>query len=124
MATTSPTFANELSASEAARLIPFVRCPPVPPASELQELVLDRLIATGASDHSWSDYVLAALLGDAELRAALNGLAPPGVFLTSIAVTEFRGIGPTPTLSFRTGSRSRRSATTNSARCLAIVEGA
>lgn len=52
--------------------------PPVPPSSELQELVLDRLIATGASDHTWCDYVLAALQGDAELRAALDGLAPGG----------------------------------------------
>ncbi len=94
----------------------------MPPSSELQELVLDRLIATGASDHKWCDYVLAALQGEQALAAALEGLAPsrplptttsadgtstpvepPGVFVASIAVAGFRGIGPRTTLPLKPG---------------------
>ncbi len=94
----------------------------MPPSSEPQELVLDRLIATGASDHTWSDYVLATLRGDAGRRAALDGIAqsrpqpktktaggsnkpvePPGVFVASIAIAGFRGIGPPTTLPLKPG---------------------
>lgn len=106
----------------------------MPHSSELQELVFDRLAsatAGGASDHKWSDYVLAALKGERELSAALEGIAPtrprrrakneisaspasgdiaspgsnegPGVYLGAISVTGFRGIGPTATLKLKPG---------------------
>ena len=63
-------------ASEAARLLPGT--PPVPVSTELQELVLDRLIsteATSASGHNWRNDVIAALNGDQALSAALRGVA-------------------------------------------------
>ena len=71
----------------------------MPQSSELQELVFDRLTssgATGTGDAKWSDYVLAALQGDHELSAALDGIAPKkpqtesGVGIRSIAVTALQ----------------------------------
>lgn len=70
--------------------------------------LLERLIATGASDRV-TDLVLAACLGDAELATALEGDAiapqrpehpvaadrrPLGAFVRSVRVEGFRGIGP------------------------------
>lgn len=107
----------------------------MPLSSELQELVLERLAAsesTDAGDHTWCDYVFAALQGDANLRAALDGLAPnrpslskarknppapkdsgkaggdatiegPGVHVGAITVSGFRGIGPAATLTLTPG---------------------
>lgn len=107
----------------------------MPLSSELQELVLGRLAfseSTDAGDHTWCDYVFAALQSDANLRAALDGLAPnrppsakarknphapkdsgtdvgdatiegPGVYVGAITVSGFRGIGPAATLTLTPG---------------------
>lgn len=107
----------------------------MPLSSELQELVLGRLASsesTDAGNHTWCDYVFAALQGDANLRAALDGLAlnrpplskarknphapkdsgkvggdatieGPGVYVGAITVSGFRGIGPAATLTLTSG---------------------
>jgi len=106
----------------------------VPPSFELQGLVFERqasATATGASDHKWSDDVLAVLQGERELSATLDGIVPnrprgtkgsgvepaasetttvgaavregPGVYSQSVSVTGFRGIGATTTLTLRPG---------------------
>src|SRR5947208_598276 len=79
---------------------------------ELQDRVINRLIDTGAADKPWAFALLAALEGAAELNAYLDNtlkmtmpqlseratsggvrLEPPGVYVSSITVEGFRGVG-------------------------------
>lgn len=89
--------------------------------SDLQDQIYTRLTESGDGDEPWAMVVLAALEGDATLAAYLDGNAtvapatapettdaassaePPGVFLSSITVSGFRGIGPTASLQLRPG---------------------
>lgn len=88
---------------------------------ELQRQIIDRLVETGAERHDWSFVVLAAMEGDTALadylegRAARTSLPPkdttattapsesPGVYLSSITVEGFRGVGPATTLPLTPG---------------------
>jgi recombinational DNA repair ATPase RecF len=82
----------------------------------LRSIVQSRLEAEGSADGAWGDLVLAALEGGEALEAEFGGDAPArsaaaatvseipaGVFLQSIAVEGFRGIGPARTLELRPG---------------------
>jgi energy-coupling factor transporter ATP-binding protein EcfA2 len=87
----------------------------------LQDLLLARLIESGASDEPWALAILAALDGPDELEAFLEETKkrelpalpqsnhsaetsePPGVYLTSLTVEGFRGIGAPVTLKFAPG---------------------
>lgn len=91
--------------------------------SELQERVINRLVATGAADKPWALAILAALEGAADLDAYLDqtrkvtmpplpkgaGAAvtprpePPGVYVTALTVEGFRGVGEAVTLSLPPG---------------------
>ena len=89
--------------------------------STLAERVINRLTATGAATETWSLVVLAALEGHKQLDSYLddglkvavptvtssqgNGTKPepPGVYLASITVEGFRGVGPSTTLQLRPG---------------------
>ena len=81
-------------------------------ADALLDLLLDRVEPLGAAGL----LVLAAYQGEAELREALADVSagtrpeppapavdPPAAYLTRIAVTSFRGIGPTATLHLQPG---------------------
>src|SRR6187455_3772931 len=88
--------------------------------SALAERVINRLTATNAAE-ALSFVVLAALDGQKQLDSYLddglkvtvpavtptqgNGTTsePPGVYLASITVEGFRGIGPSTTLQLRPG---------------------
>src|SRR6185503_4471333 len=89
---------------------------------ELQDRVINRLIDAGAADKPWAFALLAALEGAAELnayldntlkmtmpqlseRAASGGVRPepPGVYVSSITVEGFRGVGKVVTLSIPPG---------------------
>jgi len=84
----------------------------------LHHLVLDRLLADTKLDDARRDLVLAACDGSEALEATLSGSAthsrsevaqpelpshPPGVYLRSISVTGFRGVGPTAVLELTPG---------------------
>jgi len=92
--------------------------------STLQDSVCDRLIADDYANKAWALVLLAALEGDAALAAYLDGTStiqppapspleapdpatsasePPGVFVGSVSVAGFRGIGPAATLTFKPG---------------------
>ncbi|WP_250280218.1 ATP-binding protein, partial [Frankia sp. Cppng1_Ct_nod] len=90
-----------------------------PTRSALYEQLFDELAEAGASDLA-ADLVLAAFEGADALAGVLGGAttprpsapqravrpdaaAIPGMYLTSISVCGFRGIGPTKTLSLRPG---------------------
>ena len=90
---------------------------------QLQCLIVNRLVATGADREDWSFIVLAALEGDAALRTYLDGQPtmgapaasaafdegtppsrePPGVYVSSVTVEGFRGVGPAATLTLHPG---------------------
>jgi ABC-type lipoprotein export system ATPase subunit len=89
---------------------------------ELQDRVINRLVDTGAADKPWAFAVLAALEGAAELDAYLDNTLkltmpqlsdratsgsmrpePPGVYVSSITVEGFRGVGKAVTLSIPPG---------------------
>lgn len=84
----------------------------------LQELLLDRLASDPPKAPGADELVLAALLGDDELEIALNeGRAParpspsstadrapaPGIYIQSVTVEGFRGIGPSAALTLQPG---------------------
>src|SRR4051812_37813338 len=90
--------------------------------SHLHDAVIDRLATAGHADTSWALTILAALDGDATLTSFLESGAhgtapmaapsptsqadrrePPGVFVSSVSVTGFRGIGSAATLSLKPG---------------------
>src|SRR5689334_2011643 len=84
----------------------------------LVELLFERLAADHVPDET-ADLVLAALGGEAELAAVLDGPPPPPsssdphrspepaprrrIYLSSITVAGFRGVGPERTLSIGSG---------------------
>ena len=85
---------------------------------ELQDRIVNRLIDTSVADKPWALAVLAALDGDAQLAAYLDGSKhvdrpvtretsleakhePPGAYVASITVEGFRGVGRAVTLSLR-----------------------
>lgn len=89
---------------------------------EIHDRVINRLVETGAADQPWAFAVLAALEGAAELDgyldntlkmampqlsdAATSGSVhpePPGVYVSSITVEGFRGVGKAVTLSIPPG---------------------
>jgi recombinational DNA repair ATPase RecF len=91
-------------------------------SSELQERVITRLVETGADDKPFALAILAALEGAADLEAYLDDTAkvtipelpkesaeatsrpePPGVYVSSITVEAFRGVGDAVTLSLPPG---------------------
>jgi len=72
----------------------------------LVELIFDRLVADGVPAKT-ADVVLAALAGDDDLAAVLIGQPPrldldtagagkprPHIYLASVTVSGFRGVGP------------------------------
>jgi ABC-type lipoprotein export system ATPase subunit len=85
---------------------------------ELQELVINRLVETGAANQPWALAILAALEGGSTLDAYLDDVAtvaaptsfsqpetasrevrePPGVYVSSVTVEGFRGVGKAVTL--------------------------
>ncbi len=91
----------------------------------LQDSVCDRLVADGHANKAWALVLLAALEGDAALMAYLAGTAviqpptpqaatasadapastqePPGVFVASVSVAGFRGIGAEVKLPLKPG---------------------
>ncbi len=83
----------------------------------LLRLVYDRLDLDGAADEPWAELVMAACEGAPAVEAVLDeqhGAAPlpapvvatsdpPGVFLSSISVTGFRGVGQQATLALAAG---------------------
>ncbi|MEO2198538.1 MAG: AAA family ATPase, partial [bacterium] len=83
----------------------------------LLRLVYDRLDLDGAADEPWAELVMAACEGAVAVEAVLDeqhGAAPlpapavatgdpPGVFLSSISVTGFRGVGQQATLALSAG---------------------
>jgi hypothetical protein len=87
----------------------------------MQELLFDELLREGAPDRA-IDLALAAFEGAEQLAAMVNGSAParerpepdsastrvepgavPGVYLQSISVRSFRGVGPARTLKLQPG---------------------
>src|SRR4051812_47578019 len=85
--------------------------------SQLHDSVIERLIDSGNADRLWALAIVAALDGDASLTSYLEGGSkvaapaptggthaggtkhePPGVFVSSVSVAGFRGIGPAVTL--------------------------
>lgn len=88
---------------------------------DLQRQIIDRLVDTGAERHDWSFLVLAAMEGDRALGEYLDGRAnrtalppkeegaqttpaePPGIYVSSITVEGFRGVGPATTLPLTPG---------------------
>jgi ABC-type lipoprotein export system ATPase subunit len=88
---------------------------------ELQERVINRLVETGAAEKPWALTILAALEGAADLDAYLDNTKkvtmpvpssrtaatarpePPGVYVASIRVEGFRGVGDAVTLSIPAG---------------------
>ena len=89
--------------------------------SALHDIVLTRLAASGGTNASWAPLLLAALDGESALTAFLeraatsapdvvrqataSGVSPaaPGVFVASVSVTGFRGIGAAATLTLKPG---------------------
>ena len=83
----------------------------------LLRLVYDRLDRDAAVDEPWAELVMAACEGDAAVEAVLDeqhaaaplpapaatASDPPGVFLRSISVAGFRGIGHKTTLEVSSG---------------------
>lgn len=87
----------------------------------LHDHILPRLTATGADAHDWSYLVLAALDGPEALAKQLAGSSapaprpaarvatpaaatePPGIYVSSITVEGFRGVGPAATLPLAPG---------------------
>ena len=89
---------------------------------ELQDHVFARLEENRAADQGWAYAILAALEGDFELAAHLDGqdvakaalparlaapgvapAEPPGVYVSSVTVEGFRGVGPAVTLKLPAG---------------------
>jgi hypothetical protein len=87
---------------------------------QLTDRIIARLTTTGAADEPWTFALLAAMEGSTALEnylddgvkvrapeAAPKGdevtKEPPGVYLASITVEGFRGVGPATTLKFRPG---------------------
>jgi hypothetical protein len=87
---------------------------------EIEQLVVNRLIASGSAEQPWALVVLAAIEGDAQLETMLEGrgtvvrpataskdpdgpVEPPGAYVRSITVEGFRGVGPSATLAVRPG---------------------
>ena len=87
---------------------------------EIRQRIFNRIIETGNADQPWALLVLAALEGEPQLRALLDGVRtvavpafaqiedaavvePPGAYVRSITVEGFRGIGPASTLVLRPG---------------------
>jgi hypothetical protein len=88
---------------------------------ELRDRVVNRLVDTGVSNEEWAFVILAALEGPAELDGYLDGESakpelpatatsaakapsePPGVYVTSLTVEGFRGIGSPVKLTFPPG---------------------
>jgi ABC-type lipoprotein export system ATPase subunit len=89
---------------------------------ELQDRVIDRLVDTGAANKPWALAILAAFEGAADLDAYLDNTRkvalpqlservvpgtkrpePPGVYVSSIQVEGFRGVGKAVTLSIPAG---------------------
>ena len=78
---------------------------------DLQNRLVNRLVESGASDKPWALAIVAALEGEAHL-AYLEGaknvtapvprtidggelaVEPPGAYVASITLEDFRGIGP------------------------------
>ncbi|MEU4643963.1 AAA family ATPase [Micromonospora sp. NPDC023814] len=94
---------------------PATRALPTRRTEPLAELIFDRLAADHVPDGT-AEVVLAALSGDADLAAALAGertaLGPPApagdgapglIWLSSITVAGFRGVGPERTLEIEPG---------------------
>ena len=89
----------------------------------LKDLVITRLVATGADNKPWGLHIVAAIEGPAALDAYLDSTStptaipkasgsassggpkvePPGVYVSSISVEGFRGIGDAVTLAIPTG---------------------
>jgi hypothetical protein len=90
----------------------------------LNDAIVERLIASGHENASWSLVILAALDSDHALATLLEGTAnppvsfpqptagtaakasaqePPGVYVSSVTVAGFRGIGPSTTLPLKHG---------------------
>lgn len=82
----------------------------------LVELIFDRLAADGVPAKT-ADVVLAALTGDDDLAAVLSGQPPqldlrtagagkprPHIYLASVTVSGFRGVGPERTLKIKEGA--------------------
>lgn len=89
---------------------------------ELQDLVIRRLVDTGAAEKGLAFPILAALDGAQALAAYLGGtttmevpkaaaitgsaatpIEPPGVYLRSLTVEGFRGVGKATTMEFEPG---------------------
>ena len=87
---------------------------------QLTDRVISRLTTTGAADQPWTFALLAAMDGRSALESYLDDgvkvrtpaaatagnevtTEPPGVYLASITVEGFRGVGPATTLKFRPG---------------------
>jgi recombinational DNA repair ATPase RecF len=88
--------------------------------SDIQPRIIDRLIDSGHADEPWALIVLAALEGEQQLEAFLDRptpkdtpqrieptseetAEPPGVYVGSITVEGFRGVGPAASLPLRPG---------------------
>ena len=83
----------------------------------LLRLVYDRLDRDAAVDEPWAELVMAACEGEAAVEAVLDeqhaaaplpapaatASDPPGVFLSSISVAGFRGVGHKTTLEVSSG---------------------
>ena len=87
----------------------------------LLRLVYDRLDRDAAVDEPWAELVMAACEGEAAVEAVLDeqhaaaplpapaatASDPPGVFLRSISVAGFRGVGHKTTLEVSSGPGRR-----------------
>jgi energy-coupling factor transporter ATP-binding protein EcfA2 len=91
----------------------------------LEQQIFDRLASTGADKQTWSLLVLAAMDSEAALDGFLEGtqrpqgpvrrpvagigqapatpVEPPGVYVSSLTVEGFRGVGPPTTLTLTPG---------------------
>lgn len=94
---------------------PAIQTPDTTPSEPLVELLFDRLAADGVPDDI-AEVVLAALAGETDLAAALAGEptsldlrspaadeSPAHIWLSSVTVAGFRGVGPERTLNIGPG---------------------
>lgn len=87
---------------------------------ELHQRIVNRLIESGDGDEPWALIVLAAIEGEEDVKALLDGVRevavpaiasvpaaamaePPGAYISSIEVEGFRGVGSAAKLSLRPG---------------------
>lgn len=88
---------------------------------DLQDRIINRLVETGVSNEPWALAIVAALDGEEQLTAFLDRatkvappasrtadaaskrVEPPGVYVSSITVEGFRGVGPPATLKLTPG---------------------